>query len=83
MIAGFFATISSHPFEIIRARMQTNRLITTEDNKCDSVMEGLTNIYKKEGIFGYFRGLTPRILKKPLINTLTFVMFEVFHFKLT
>lgn len=80
LVAGFFATMSSHPFEIVRARMQTNRVINSEENKCDGVIDGLKNIYKNEGLKGYFRGLTPRLIKKPLVNTLTFVMFEIFHF---
>jgi hypothetical protein len=80
MIAGFFATMSSHPFEIIRARMQVNKIINSKENKCDGVVEGIKNIYQSEGLAGYARGLTPRLIKKPLVNTLTFVMFEVFHF---
>lgn len=45
MIAGFFATMSSHPFEIIRARMQVNRIINTIDNKCDGIIDGFKTIY--------------------------------------
>ena len=45
MIAGFFATMSSHPFEIIRARMQVNRIINTKDNKCDGIIDGFKTTY--------------------------------------
>lgn len=31
--------------------------------------------FAKEG--GWFKGLTPRLFKKPLSNTITFYMFEL------
>jgi hypothetical protein len=31
-------------------------------------------VFAKDG--GYFKGLAPRLMKKPLYNTLTFYLFE-------
>ena len=39
-------------------------------------MQGFVNMYKNEGIVGFFRGLVPRLFKKPIVNSLTFVIFE-------
>ena len=73
--SGMIATAITHPLEIIRARLQTQGL-----HEQHSVNEHLI-IYQlrqfvREG--GWFRGLAPRLIKKPVANMLTFLFFEVF-----
>ncbi|KRW99343.1 Mitochondrial carrier domain [Pseudocohnilembus persalinus] len=76
MTAGFCATLSSHPLEIIRARLQINQ---NSDYK-NGIIKEFKNIYKEDGLQGYFRGITPRLVKKPIANSLTFVVFEAIHY---
>lgn len=80
MVSGLVATTVSHPFEIIRARMQ---IISKFDNNSDyeykGILDGFRKIYDHEGYSGFFRGLAPRLVRKPLANALTFTFFELFH----
>lgn len=40
-------------------------------------------MYINEGVKGFFRGLPPRLFKKPIVNALTFVTFETFYYRFT
>ena len=39
----------------------------------------MKEIDKMKNKGGWFKGLTPRLIKKPLANTLTFLLFELFE----
>ena len=68
VIAGLVATAVSHPFEIARAQIQA------EMN--GNIRQVFRDIYVTEGWKGFFKGLSPRLLRKPVINTTTFVIVE-------
>ncbi len=36
----------------------------------------MRKIYEHDGFFGYFRGLTPRIMRKGLGNIVSWALFE-------
>ena len=73
--SGMIATAMTHPLEIIRAKLQTQGL-----NEQHSTNEHLLTYqlrqFVREG--GWFRGLAPRLIKKPIANMLTFLFFEIF-----
>lgn len=72
ILSGMISTAISHPFEIIRARLQTLGL--TEKHKVsEHLIFREINLLRSNG--EWFKGLTPRLIKKPLANTLTFLMF--------
>lgn len=79
MTAGFIGTTVSHPFEIIRARLQIiSRFDTNSDYEYKGIFDAFKKIYEHDGLIGYFRGLAPRLVRKPLANALTFTLFETF-----
>lgn len=71
LFAGAFATVISHPFEILRAKVQSGN-----NTICSKLASGLGQIYNKEGISGFMKGVGPRLARKPLINASTFMVFE-------
>lgn len=75
MSSGMLATSITHPFEIIRARLQTQGLYE-QHSFYEHQISGQLKSFLREG--GWFRGLAPRIVKKPLANMLTFLFFEIF-----
>ena len=79
IVAGVVATTLTNPFDIIRARMQYSFFILDEKKKYKSVWDGIEKIKKNEGWGGFLKGLAPRLMRKPLSNSITFVVFEVFH----
>lgn len=66
------ATALTHPFEIIRAKLQTQGLTEQHQFSEHLIMVELRRL-QREG--GWWKGLAPRVLKKPLANTLTFLIF--------
>ena len=71
LFAGGCATLLSHPFEVLRARIQSGTGFIYS-----RFSEGLRQIYREEGVAGFLKGATPRLARKPLINTTTFMVFE-------
>ena len=74
VLGGMISTAATHPLEIIRARLQTIGL-TQQVHLSEHLMMGAIRDMFHKG--GWFHGLTPRLLKKPLGNTITFVLFEL------
>jgi len=75
MLAGFIATTSTHPFEVIRTHLQLDR----DDKRNIGIFKGLNEIRKNEGTLGLFKGLQARLMRKPLSNALTFTFFDLFQ----
>ncbi|CAD8202533.1 unnamed protein product [Paramecium pentaurelia] len=71
MIAGLVGTCASHPFEILRARLQTNYY----DDQM-TIMQRFKSTYQNEGLYGFTKGLSPRLVRKPLANSLSFLLVE-------
>ena len=72
-----FATAITHPFEIIRAKLQTMGLSEQSEGlkQSDRLISQHLRRLREEG--GWFVGLAPRLIKKPIANMLTFLLFEI------
>jgi hypothetical protein len=74
MTAGIFSTFATHPLEIIRARIQVHvSLNPNQHEKSTSIVSQLVTLARE---WKLFNGVAPRLLKKPLSNTLAFLLFE-------
>jgi len=75
--AATLANVVSHPFEVIRNRIQVESQLLDSYKRYSNVFEGLIKIYKTEGLRGYIKGIGPRALKKPLNNCVNWVVFDL------
>lgn len=75
MTAGIISTFITHPFEIIRTNIQVhiNFHQNEASHKEDSIIKQLNKLNKQGKLFD---GVAPRLVKKPLANTLAFLLFE-------
>ena len=71
MLSGIISTSLTHPFEIIRAEIQSY-VLTNNQIAAGSISRQFKTLWETKEVF---RGLAPRILKKPLNNTLAFMVF--------
>jgi hypothetical protein len=74
VLSGVVATAITHPLEIIRAKLQTQGL-TEQLQFSEHLILGELRRLRRDG--GWWKGLAPRVFKKPLGNTLTFLIFEL------
>lgn len=80
MFAGIVATVLTNPFDIIRARIQYRAFTHEQGNRYyTGLWDGINKIYKHEGMEGFMKGLGPRLVRKPLANASSFVVFEAIH----
>lgn len=73
--SGMISTFITHPFEIIRTNIQVYINFHKDDphHKEQSIFKQLVELTKKGHLFD---GVTPRLVKKPLANTISFLLFE-------
>lgn len=78
IFSGVVATTCTHPVEIILAKTQADTSAQgLHGHKSGILLREITSIYKSEGFLALFKGLFPRLIRKPLTNALTFFFFEV------
>ena len=70
ILAGTFATILTHPFDVIKTRMQLDPIV----NK--GFFKTLMTIATKDGLVGFLSGIGPRLARKPLQSMLTWIVYE-------
>ncbi|EPZ32410.1 mitochondrial folate transporter-like protein/carrier [Rozella allomycis CSF55] len=70
LISKITASSTTYPYQVIRSRIQ-NRI----DNEA-RIMTVAYNIYSKEGLLGFFKGLAPGILRVLPATCITFVLYE-------
>lgn len=74
IVSGIVSTAITHPFELIRAKIQTLGVRVHESGEKGSLMSEIRYLLKTGE---WFKGVAPRLLKKPLSNTMTFLFFEL------
>ena len=79
LIAGVISTTLTNPMDILRSRLQYGIYNTDDNKKYNGVTDGFKKIYSTEGIWGFTKGVAPRLIRKPLTNSLAFVFYENFH----
>jgi len=77
MLSGVVSTFLTHPFEIVRAELQ-NVVLSDNTTANLSIYRQLEILFRSGEAF---RGVAPRLIKKPLTNTLAFLLFEMMEKK--
>eukprot|EP01122_Echinamoeba_exundans_P005273 TRINITY_DN15440_c0_g1_i1.p1 TRINITY_DN15440_c0_g1~~TRINITY_DN15440_c0_g1_i1.p1 ORF type:complete len:305 (-),score=9.83 TRINITY_DN15440_c0_g1_i1:140-1054(-) len=68
-ISGFTSTLITHPFDLMRTRLQTNRTYT-------SSIDVIKHVLAEEGMRTLGRGFWPRLLRRTLSSAATWTSFE-------
>ncbi|EHS64570.1 Mitochondrial carrier protein ymc2 [Puccinia graminis f. sp. tritici] len=75
--AGYSMWLSSYPLDQIKTRIQTDGLPSQSGSrKYFGILDCVRKIYVNEGYRGFLRGLTPTLIRSPLVNGATFAAFE-------
>jgi hypothetical protein len=76
-IAGVFAIFASHPFEVIRNRIMIDQRHIDEDKKYRGAFHGIYKVIQTEGTSGLFKGIVPRLLRKPVNSGIVWTCYEL------
>ncbi len=75
--AGLFAILLSHPFEVVRNRIMTHDKYLIEMKKYQGLFNGLKKIVINEGVMGFFKGILPRLVRKPINSAIVWSVYEI------
>ncbi|CAG8811431.1 10805_t:CDS:2, partial [Dentiscutata erythropus] len=67
-----FASITTYPYQVIRARLQNQK----NEAKYLGIFDTMRKILRKEGFLGFYKGLAPNILKVLPGTCTTFLVYE-------
>lgn len=73
-ISGFFLWLVTFPNDVIKTRMQADPI---DDRKCRTIASTTNIIYREKGIGGFYKGLSPCLVRSLPINAATFLTFEL------
>ena len=74
--ANILSCLITHPLDIIRTRIffQYYNKDTTQHYK--GIYQAIYKIYEYDGFIGYFRGITPRLMRKGIGNIMAWGIYE-------
>lgn len=74
---GGLATLLTQPQDVIKTRMQlSQKSMDGTPNRYGNVIEATRRVFNEEGIYGFFRGASPRFMKRILGSAITWMVFE-------
>uniref|UniRef100_A0A7S0T7P7 Solute carrier family 25 member 38 homolog n=1 Tax=Erythrolobus madagascarensis TaxID=708628 RepID=A0A7S0T7P7_9RHOD len=76
LVGGGLATILTQPQDVIKTRMQLSRHKHGRNDKYATVRQATTRVFKEEGLYGFFRGASPRFWKRCLGSAVTWMIYE-------
>ena len=76
-LAAFSATCITHPFDVIRTRMQLAYLSQKPEHRYNGVFDAIHKIYTTEGFRGMYRGMIPRLIHKSSYSGIITTVYEI------
>ncbi|XP_039312556.1 mitochondrial glycine transporter isoform X2 [Solenopsis invicta] len=70
ILAGILASIVTQPPDVVKTKMQLY------PNEFNGIYHATFFVYKKYGILGYFKGIVPRMLRRTLMTTMAWTVYE-------
>ncbi|KAJ1900716.1 Mitochondrial carrier protein ymc2 [Kickxella alabastrina] len=74
--AGFAMWLTSYPIDVIKSKLQTDGF-SGNARKYSGTVDCAKKIMAQEGVKGFFRGITPCLLRAAPANAATFIGFEM------
>ena len=71
MSAGCFSTLGNNPFDVVKTRMQG-----TEATQYKGTVDCFKQIFGKEGVGGFYKGVGPRLMRVVPGQGVIFMSFE-------
>jgi len=76
LLGGGLATLFTQPQDVIKTRMQLSRHKPMYNDKYGSAWQTMKRMFNEEGLYGFFRGSSPRFVKRCLGSAITWTIYE-------
>ena len=76
VMAAFTATMLTHPFDVVKTRLQYSHLNKDPSLQYSGTLQGISSIWRKEGLIGFTRGLSIRLMEKSISYGLIWSLYE-------
>lgn len=73
--AGIIGTVIGFPFDLVKTRLQTG----SASSSTAGIVGLLTDIVRKEGVGGLYKGIGPPLISLSILNTTTFTQYAYFR----
>ncbi|KAL1233992.1 Mitochondrial folate transporter/carrier [Trichinella spiralis] len=70
VLSKSFAVLSTYPYQVIRARLQDQHL------KYNGIMDAVSRTWRREWLYGFYKGLLPSLLRVTPATCITFLIYE-------
>ncbi|XP_029178080.1 mitochondrial glycine transporter-like isoform X2 [Nylanderia fulva] len=70
ILAGILASVVTQPPDVVKTKMQLY------PNEFNGIYRATFLVYKKYGVLGYFKGIVPRMLRRTLMTTMAWTVYE-------
>lgn len=75
-ISGGFGPMANNPLDVVKTRMQKQVIRPDKPAKYTGIFQSIALIYKEEGFFALWKGITPRLLRIMPGQAITFMTYE-------
>lgn len=82
-ISGGFGPMVNNPLDVVKTRMQKQVIRPDKPAKYTGITQAIGLIYKEEGFFALWKGITPRLLRIMPGQAITFMTYEAASSALT
>uniref|UniRef100_A0A6J0SW58 Solute carrier family 25 member 32 n=1 Tax=Pogona vitticeps TaxID=103695 RepID=A0A6J0SW58_9SAUR len=69
-LSKIFAVASTYPYQVVRARLQD------QHNKYSGVIDVIRRTWRNEGVYGFYKGIVPNVIRVTPACCITFVVYE-------
>jgi len=77
ILAGWSLWLTAYPLDVIKSRMQTDAFPSQGNlRQYNSTFDCVKQLYRQQGVKGFFRGLMPALIRSPFANAATFATYE-------
>ncbi|SCZ89677.1 BZ3500_MvSof-1268-A1-R1_Chr9g10549 [Microbotryum saponariae] len=77
--AGYAMWFTTYPIDVIKSRIQTDGFASqagTAAKKYNGSWDCAKQLYREAGLKAFTKGLTPTLIRSPVVNGVTFLVFE-------
>ena len=76
MSANIISCLITHPLDIVRTRILFRYYNKDPDQRYANMADAVRKIYRNDGLFGFFRGMIPRVMRKGFGNIISWTAYE-------